>query len=221
MIFLFSLGFVRVAGAAGAANCLEAAAVKSVLSSIKVESADSDRFDRCREGSASHRIVQTLIFLKNLRLEKTPARSSFDQGILKEDFWGYFSKRVKRVFAVDRMVTECRGSTLAYVSPDFDSTTVYLCPGFFDSWLSVATRAEFLLHEARHFEGYGHVVCRRGLFQNQKSCDRRLQDRGSYAVSVEALSKMAERGSGLSAPSRSLLKATALVRARTNFNETP
>lgn len=164
------------------------------------------------------KLIESLIDLKNIRLGderefKTKDDFSF-KAIQDNKWWEYFTNRA------DRFILEgslCRPGTVAYVHP-FLMGVVNLCPGYYES--GRITRAEVLLHEVRHFEGYGHVTCTRGPDKGVRgACDTKLELKGSYAVSMQANVTLGLRGQNFSEGERALGRASALYLLQARFNE--
>lgn len=164
------------------------------------------------------KLIESLIDLKNIKLGeekefKTKDDFSF-KAIQDNQWWEYFTDRADR-FILDGSL--CRPGTVAYVHP-FLMGVVNLCPGYYES--GRITRAEVLLHEVRHFEGFGHVTCTRGPDKGVRgACDTKLELKGSYAVSMQANVTLGLRGENFSDGERALGRASALYLLQARFNE--
>lgn len=161
-------------------------------------------------------IIETLVDMKNIKLSdakefKTKDDFSF-KAIPDNGWWKYLTERASNI----EIQADCRPGVVAYVHPFFFGT-VNLCAPFFKQ--DRVSRAEVMLHEVRHFDGFGHVTCTQG---NEKdlpgACDNSLQEAGSYAVSMQANITMGLRGSTFTPGERALGRAGALYLLHNRFN---
>lgn len=72
---------------------------------------------------------------------------------------------------------------------EVDSKVIHVCPSLAKS--SKAFIAHALLHEARHIDGFDHVICNQGSMKGTDSCDQNYQQRGSYGIGTEFLLNLA------------------------------
>jgi hypothetical protein len=87
--------------------------------------------------------------------------------------------------------------------------------------MNVSSQASVMMHEVRHFDGHAHVTCAQGMEEgNQGACDNNIQDKGSYAISVQTLVGMA-RAENVNVGDKSLLEAEAIYMAFNKFNTVP
>lgn len=125
----------------------------------------------------------------------------WNQDILPESFWNYFKKRVHRLSELPEQ-SHCGDTVIAFVvggglpvelMPEHE---VNLCPSFYDKNKPLVEKVSVLMHEARHFDdhGYSHVVCQNYPGVGRKSCDESIEQKGGFAVSIEALLKMMDSG---------------------------
>ncbi len=159
------------------------------------------------------------MILKNLKLSDEPLVERYNQNILGTDFWGYLTKRIQTIKEVSGDDPECASGALAHVDQDAEPNTALVCPQFFDKAYSEYERATVLLHEARHTEGFPHVMCMAGSKVGRSGgCDERIEDRGAYAVNTEATAKTVLRGLNVSEAERKKLR-THLLTYLDSFNE--
>ncbi|GEM_PF-4349596 len=175
--------------------------------------------DLCDPQTDSYKLVSILLALKNLRLDEAPLDNRYDQKILGSDFWGYLKERVQTISKSSPEASSCQNGAMAYVEGEANST-LFLCPLYFtDTYYSLYGKASILLHEARHTEGYPHTMCLAGnKVGSTGGCDETIEDRGSYAVSTEALAKILFRGKNVPPTERAKLKIH-LLESLESFNE--
>lgn len=193
-------------------QCLDKEKVDLIRDVLSLPEEAEEEFDLCDPKLPAYQLMESLVEIYTIRFKEADLGTPYNQGILSTDFWEYFSERV------DTIVNESEcDRAVAYVYP-FDPGVVHICPPFYQNMLA-QERAEVMLHEARHFDGYRHVTCTRGPRKGiAGACDKAIDQKGSYAVTVESLAKMAMLGEGLTAAERSLTKITALGLANETFN---
>lgn len=205
-----------VAEAADAPGCLNAALVNEIRSHIDLKIKDVKTFDRCTPGSNTYKTLETLILIKTMQYSDAALAAPYNQNILPGDFWKYFVDRANTIVEEDK----CSTGVLAFVWMIFRDGIIHVCPTIFDDRLLKYERAQAMLHEVRHFEGFGHVKCIRGNRKGKDgSCDVEIEQKGSYAVTVEALTKMALTSKDVPRVQRTLLKTLALSYANDTFNK--
>ncbi len=164
------------------------------------------------------KVIESLLDLKKLNLTKeTPYHTKDDfsfKAISDGGWWDYFTNRANQFVLHGSM---CRTGAVAYVHPFFEGV-IHLCPPYYEQ--DRIGRAEVLLHEVRHFDGHGHVTCSRGPDMGiQGACDTALEEKGSYAVSMQANLAMGLRGQNFSEAERALGRASALYLLHARFNK--
>lgn len=212
IVFLFSISVFAEDPA-----CLNEAAISDIKLSIKVETRDIEKFDRCVPKTNTYKIFQALSLFKNIRFRHSlEIKEPFDQGILPSDFWTYFKERAHQVVDERKF---CDGSN-AYVNGGSKDGIIHICGPFYMDQMNAYERAIIMLHEARHFEGFRHTACKRGPRAGmEKACDDKISDKGSYAVTVEGISKMATFADNLPPATKNLLKYMAIWWTDVAFNE--
>lgn len=161
-----------------------------------------------------------LMLLRDLQISPKPLEGRYNQNILGTDFWGFFIKRIKTVAEAPAEDSHCAGGAMAFVEQDNSPNTAFVCPLFFDKYFSDYEKAAVLLHEARHTEGHDHVMCLTGTkAANSGGCDERIEDQGAYAVTTEAMAKIALRGVNVPESERQKMRLNLLVYLE-SFNET-
>lgn len=197
-------------------NCLDASVVAEIRAKVKLKTKDVSSFDLCKPESQTYKILQALTLLKTLTFADTALAKPFNQNILPKDFWAYFSDRVGQI--TDEAT--CDNDFLAFVHGGSKDREVHICPSFYGEVISRDERAMAMLHEARHFEGFVHVTCLHGPRKGEKgACDKSIGQKGSYAVTVESLTKLALNSREISKVNRVMNKLSALSYASEAFNK--
>lgn len=203
---------------AGAAQdkCLDQNLVNEIQQHINLQTSDLKEFDRCNPDTNTYKIFEALSVVRTIQFESNSLGQPFSQNILPNDFWGYFSARASLIQDEE----SCPKNVLAFVYGFAKDSTVHVCKELYDDRITVFERAETMLHEVRHFEGYTHVTCTRGPRNgDQGACDESVDEKGSYAVTVESLTKMALKAKGLARTQRAMLSVLALTYANETFNK--
>lgn len=218
-ILLFLFVFVEEVQATES-SCISKDQVQSVSKPFQFSPADLvPQEDLCNSQADEYKLVSILLALKNLRLDEAPLNNRYDQKILGRDFWSYLTERVKVISKSSQEASSCRNGAMAYVEGEANNT-LFLCPLYFtDTYYSLYGKASILLHEARHIEGFPHTMCLAGnKVGSTGGCDEAIEDRGSYAVSTEALAKILFQGKNISATEKAKLRIH-LLDSLESFNE--
>ncbi|MCC6138779.1 MAG: hypothetical protein IT287_09110, partial [Bdellovibrionaceae bacterium] len=169
-------------------------------------------------GTEWYPVVSALVALKNIKPNEpsTNVDDAFThKAITESDWWAYFAKRAQS-FSVQK---QCEENVVAFVIPAFGDGRVYLCPIFFES--SLSSQASVLMHEVRHFDGFSHVTCTRGLDAGSSgACDNNILDKGSYAISVQTLVGLA-RSHQIAPSEKPVVESEAIFTAFNRFNVVP
>jgi hypothetical protein len=145
---------------------------------------------RCADSPQAQTVLNTLNALSELRFGNASAEPLFNQSLLPDVPWTYFSQ----AFA-DRGITlwlgsdACTDRKLAIGS----GNGIAICEPFYR--VSPALQMAVMMHEASHvrakmrnqFHTAEHVPCALG----NAGCDLSLRQKGAYAVGAEFLSKLA------------------------------
>lgn len=145
--------------------------------------------------------------------------SSLGVSVLGESPIRYLVNKVDKI--VVELRDDCDGE--AYVLPVERSAGkkwIHVCRRAEN--LSVQALASVLLHEARHLDGaeHAHAVCNRGVRKNKRSCDNKLSDGGSYAVSAEFLSRLL-LSEKIGAANKALIRRDLLINLYNRYNVLP
>lgn len=163
-------------------------------------------------------IANSLVTLKNAK----PNEPMMDQedafthkAIDEKNWWEYFVKRAK-IFTIEET---CPANAVAFVVPFFMDSNIHICAPFFES--NVTSQASVMMHEVRHFDGFPHFTCERGLDKGASGgCDSNILDKGSYAITVQTLVAMA-KSEQFEKSERDLLESEAIFTMYNRFNVVP
>lgn len=172
--------------ARAASTCLDKAKVQAITKDFSFFG--NAQFDLCDEENPLTKIIQALLFIKDVKFRPSGG-GAFNQNVLTEHPYSYFKKRIENIVLDENCESS---SVVAYVLRGDNDKTVYICPTFYET--SVLERADTLVHEARHQDGFDHVNCTRGSFKhnaNNKACDLSYAEKGSYAIGVDFKIKIA------------------------------
>lgn len=201
-------------------ECFKAQDVAPVIRAFPQFQALQQRSEVCAHqlDAATFTVLQTLMDIRNIEIDPLPKSHTVDDLSVRpleaRGWWDYLAERANRF---NLSPGHCGPLAIAYVDAEVPGE-VNLCPPFFD--YSRAERASVLLHEVRHFDGFAHVTCTRGLNAGQRGgCDPSLSMKGSYAVSVQANVAIGLGGKTFSAAERALSRAAAITVLNNKFNE--
>jgi hypothetical protein len=198
--------------------CLERQEIRDIQSQLKVDMTDELK-DLCDVSSHSFQAFRILGLLKNLKISDVPLVGRYNQNIVGTDFWGFLIKRIRTVSEAPAEDAHCARGAMAYVDQEASANIAFVCPLFFDKFYSDYEKASVLLHEARHVEGFPHVMCLAGnKVANSGGCDERIEDKGAYAVTTETMAKMALRGTNVPEAERLKMRLNLLSYLE-SFNE--
>ena len=182
--------------------------------------ADSGKPEICSKemGPQWTQIVETLVDLRELSIPDLSGFKTQDdfskKAVDEKAWWNYFPTRAN---AFDLNGKSCRQGVVAYVYP-FLPGVINLCEVFYQQ--PRIGRLETLLHEVRHFDGYGHVTCTQGaLFGSKGACDNNINDKGSYAISIQANVALGLLSERFDEGTKAFARASALFVMYNQFNE--
>lgn len=108
---------------------------------------------------------------------------------------------------------------------DIPYATAYNSYGYFtmqDGWAQLSTlgRVGTIIHEARHTEGYRHVICTQGPYRDSgvSGCDSNYTYGGSHAVEMEYYARVSVQGKNFHPVYKSMARLMAVARANFTFN---
>lgn len=192
-VFYSSL-LVFGASAAHAQNnaneCINPDLLKYALSQYQFEDVDGSgnvtktysEMDVCDQGIFKV-ALQGIDYLRKMPNGKIPA--NFQTLISKEGGINFLKKRIKKIQIDSAEDSDCGESTAARVFfHEAAEGIMHLCPTMKNS--SPIEAAGFLVHEARHIDGFAHVKCEHGILMSTEgaACDNTYQEQGSYGISL-------------------------------------
>lgn len=220
--------------AEASSKCLDKAVVEDILTGITLQMSDAPGYteqgmqpnvttvgqiDLCDTKSHSYKVLAALSLARTIRFAPDALSAPLNQGILTGDFWSYLRIGTRMVRDSTEDFPTCRSGFTAFANPRAGDGVIHVCPIYYDQDLDISERLQVILHELRHFSGHQHVTCTQGLRKGIKgACDQKIIGKGSYAVSVEALSKMGLFATNLTTPGKALAKLAALVYVNEAFN---
>ncbi|MEN0059497.1 MAG: hypothetical protein AAGB31_11730 [Bdellovibrio sp.] len=121
------------------------------------------------------------------------------------------------------MKSQTRG---VYRGHDMPTATAYNSGGYFtmqDGWALTSTlgRVGTIIHEARHTEGYRHIACAVGPYQDISSpgCDRNYEYGGSHAVEMEYYARVSVQGQNFHPVYQRMARLMGIARSNFVFNQ--
>ncbi len=221
MLFcLIQFGFSATAEASKPRDCFSKEELVEIAESFsQIAELLGNRDSLCRQdiGEKWFLTVESLVDLRQMNLSdpveyKTKDDLTF-KAIPEGGWWSYFTKRADR-FVLDPI--SCTTSMVAYVYSHILGE-INLCPNFFEE--DRLSRVDAFLHEVRHFDGFGHATCERGVHKGAEgACDSSLSLKGSYAVSMQASVTFGLRAKNYSEGERALARAAGLYYLANRFN---
>lgn len=183
-LILFLSGWVSAAPA-GREHCLPAQEVTRLLQEVSFEGGDRWTTEEvCNPERLTYQTLRALIFIKNLELPA--ASSSSYPDVLGTKPWTFFTSRIREI----NFPRTCQEGVLAFVFTK-QPNIAHVCPALINSETSAF--AATLLHEARHADGFSHVLCSHGDIAGAPGgCDQALHDAGSYGLEIEWGFKLAK-----------------------------
>jgi hypothetical protein len=215
------LSFVVLIGAqAKAQSCLDAKTVSAIKQELRIELNDP-KGNACARDSKTYKLMETLVFLKNIRFNKAAKiDAKMNQGLLAKGFWTYLKEQNLQAIRESNDPICTQNKIYGYVDQSKNPHTISLCSHFFEKSVSTPDRAQLLLHESRHFSGHPHVTCVAGPWKGvEGGCDNSIQEKGSYAVSAESMARVGILAKNLSKAAKTNAKLLSLGYAQNRFNK--
>jgi len=186
-----------------APNCISPSQADSFFKNFKVFRLGNDEEtltpvtaikNLCNDKDLSVRLAKAVSFMNELNTYQNANSSSI---VTREGAGHYFSKRISRILIQPKDSSNCDTGTLAFVYRD-EKATMNVCPEALATIDSALLMSWVLVHEARHTEGYGHVLCTHGSYvmmdmdsKGSGSCDDNFETQGSYGVGAGFLYEVA------------------------------
>ncbi|OQW51596.1 MAG: hypothetical protein A4S09_10230 [Proteobacteria bacterium SG_bin7] len=222
IIFIGLLFCVHV-GAAENKSCLDKVKANSVIENFqwwdsKNTPISDFAHDLCDSKSVVYKVIHALIALNDLP-PLNDKKDELNANIINLPPFDFFKQRIGHIFFSNQNATHCvSGTTLAYVI--MKTSAVHICPMIINSSLTEIMKV--LIHESRHAEGFGHVLCDHGDQSNSNiyACDQSYESRGSYGVDTEFQIRLA-RTPAVPSEIRIEARAGAIARLLNRFNKYP
>lgn len=207
--------FVSVAHAQNAQKeCVSQAEMKEISSHF-TQFANLANADFCNDDSKEWHLVSSLMFMRHTQFTGDMPKSNDElfSGRFAKDWYGYYIGRIDNISVVD----SCPKGVIAYVYMMGDKT-MYVCPMALTKTFSSLDRASVMMHEARHIDGFPHMMCTHGARQGmQGACDKKISDGGSYAVTVETYAQLAKYAQGIHPAMKAYARASSVIYADEAF----
>jgi len=203
-------------GASYAANCVPQSEMQAIGQSFSQFSQYADK-DYCFDGSQDSHLIAGIEFMRGTQFARDMAKSPDElfSGKFANDWWGYFTTRIHD-FTID---SSCPKGVVAYVY-SFGGNTMYACSGALTDQFTALDLASVFMHEARHIDGFPHIMCDRGPRQGLAgACDQRMSDTGSYSVTVETYAQLAKYAQGIAPALKAYARSASVVYADEAFEE--
>ena len=230
LIFLLLITFSTAALANDRdTNCIKGEVARKISINFRGISLNSTEAleEYCEDdlGSNQFKVFKVIERIKQATKLNIPRRSEDALSLSHIDehnWWHYFETRIRKIEMPRQGLIDfsCGTNIMAYVTRP-QRGTVFLCPHFFSNF-TVNDLVSTLIHEARHFDddGHRHALCNDGVHKGKPACDEDIHDRGSYAVGLQVLVRLAQDPEN-STFEKYELEARALYKAHTNFNIKP
>lgn len=199
------------------AQCISAQDMTEIAKSFKQYQNLSGK-EYCFDGSQLSYLLAGLNYIRKLEFVEPQVKSQDElfSGKFAQNWFGYFTTRIKTI-AIEQ---NCPQGAIAYVMGFFHNNTMHVCPiGLTDSFTPMDLASVFM-HEARHIDGFPHVMCSEGPRAGLSgACDKRISDGGSYAVTVETYSQLGQYGKNINPAYRAIAQASALIYGAESFQQ--
>ena len=207
------MGMAPSAFAAKAAKCVPQKEMQEIAKHFE-QFADLAKSDYCYDGSHTANLIEALEFMRNNPYAASMPKSTDElfSGTFANDWYGYFTGRITDI----SIQKSCPKGVGAFVY--FFGTTMYVCPMLLTENFTAVDRTSVMMHEARHIDGYPHMMCTRGPRAGlQGACDNRMSDHGSYGVSVETYAQLGAYATDLHPALKAYARSAAIVYADEAF----
>lgn len=197
----------------GYAQCVPKAEMQVIAQHFK-QLANLAGKDFCYDGSQMSNLIQAIEFMRRTPFEKSMPKSADElfSGTFANDWYGYFTGRIDE-FQVEK---SCPKGVGAFVY--FYANIMHVCPLLLTDNFTALDRTSVMMHEARHIDGFPHIMCTHGARAGMNgACDQLLSDKGSYAVTVETYAQLGAYATDLHPALRAYARASAIIYADEAF----
>ncbi len=166
----------------------------------------------CDSKVDTKKLLNDIRIVENGRFTSSPPNNLIKNFVNAEEYYPWLKQQTRGIE---------RGNDVPYA-------TAYNSGGFFtmqDGWAKLSTlgRVGTVVHEARHTEGYQHIICTQGTYQDTRvqGCDRNYNYGGSHAVEMEYYARVAVQGVNFHPVYKKMARLMAMARSNIFFNTTP
>ncbi len=195
-------------------TCVTKSEMQEIASHFK-QFAPQANADYCLDGSQVANLVSSLMFMRHTAFAPmmNPSKDELFTGRFAKSWYDYFIGRIDTL----EIVGSCPKGVVAYVYA-FGGKTMYACPLALTDTFSSLDRASVFMHEARHIDGFPHMMCSKGPRQGmQGACDKQISDGGSYAVTVETYAQISKFATEIHPALKAYARASAVIYADEAF----
>jgi hypothetical protein len=190
LVVLFAGASISNADDTSTNSCLDSELLNYALSQYQFEEIDKSgnvtktysEMDVCDQGSF-RAVLLGLDYLRKIPTTKIP--TAYQTVLGKEGAVSFLKNRIKTIHIEPLNTQACATGATAFVyDQESRQKIMHLCPLIVYS--SPVEIASFLVHEARHIDGYPHVKCTHGILtdMDSESCDNSYQEQGSYGIGM-------------------------------------
>jgi hypothetical protein len=211
--FLVTLA-VLFSGAASAADCVPQSEMAAIAQSFPQFSQYSSK-EFCYDGGQDSHLIAGIEFMRGTQFARDMTKSPDElfSARFANNWWSYFTTRIHD-FSID---SSCPKGVVAYVY-SFGGNTMYACSGALTDQFTALDLASVFMHEARHIDGFPHMMCTHGPRQGLGgACDQRISDGGSYAVTVETYSQLSKYAQGIAPALKAYARSASVIYADEAF----
>lgn len=193
-------------------SCLTQAEANRYVVDFKINVRSFGGIELCNSSVDTKKLFNDLQILEKAQFESA-GENHLIRGFVPAD--QYYTWMKKQTYGVER------GNDMPYA-------TAYNVGGYFtmqDGWARASTlgRVGTIVHEARHTEGYRHIVCQRGPYQGTRiaGCDSDYNYGGSHAVEMEYYARVTVQGRNFHPVYQKMARLMAMARSNIFFNTSP
>lgn len=173
---------------ASTTNCLNQDEIKDILSDVKLTMAGTIDKEKalCDDGNILYQTSKALLYLKKIDKQLIQTSES-NSKILSNGAYDYFTSRIKEIKVENFLSRSCASvGVMAYVIPR-EGAIMHICGTIAQYKFSEFMLASTLIHEARHIDGFAHVLCTHGSLKGGDldiggACDSTYELQGSYGI---------------------------------------
>lgn len=142
-------------------------------------------FPLCDNDNFINKLARGFVFLRNV--QRSSRISDQTSIVSREGAENYFKKRISQLLVETKNHDPVcfENGVVAFVRPR-QGPYMHLCPNGFHRYSTPLMISYIMLHEARHMDGFSHVVCEQGplkeIFGKNEACDESYELQGSYGV---------------------------------------